>query len=888
MGIAVGNATGVSFVGMNWDSYFKNNCSFYAYKRNGLQLLDYYGNNAEILPIAFRGNGSTYYRSLTGSYLLSTEDWVINFEVVLNNVGSTKDVFFSQGFTFFRRNSDGTWYIQIHDGSHSRIGTISSSTLPTENRKYSFKIKHDKDGYSQLYESGNLLWSMGGTFESVIQSRTSFGSNDSSDTMHSECYLIMAEVYSDLEETNLVGRYIFTGSPYYEYDISGNGRNLAALNYDSSARGYCKYGSTYLMDYGYSLWQKSGSLDIYVPYGGQSTTPYSGYELVKVYGGSETKLNMAPCLIGFNESESEDPALQIFDRSNTTIQTDASRASQYYDSTNLATKSRYHISELYPYETISSLFNDDYKDIVFTTISKKGSDFSITEIIRCKEKLTGYKLTKRKQLSHLDGIYTVGEDKNFRKINQAIARAYDNYTIIIDEGTYTENIDLTTKLVNLTGSGNRGTIIYYAIESQSSVSTINVAKDCKFTNLIIDKREYFGVGSGAKPIVNVSGCNPVFTNCQIGRDIYTDGYSSQRPMTIANNSLVTMNNCDILAKKCYGIYRYDLTIQDTSKLYFEGIIFCCRLYLKDSAEAYVDTDYLYTNDSSFENMCIYLTGDSHAEIIVNTREISWNPDTREENPAGLYSDASFGLYDNAYLKLSGNQITGAIKIRGAGNNVLFENITSTLGHFWVVTEVDAGSGCEITFDNCNIVLDCDNDYSGLHIIEDTKGATVNILNSVLEFSGHNGNWYTMGNPVVVLGKLYMRNSQVIDNCNDNIPFGANYGCTVFAGSDIEIEDSVITNRNWDGVGNNHNLRIDKYAGTSIKVRLKNVVFNNSEINSHPLFFPNGVLSLPGYEEDDYICEDNVTYNSNQNNPPLDCLVGNRSDIYNFLISNCPE
>ena len=137
----------------------------------------------------------------------------------------------------------------------------------------------------------------------------------------------------------------------------------------------------------------------------------------------------------------------------------------------------------------------------------------------------------------------------------------------------------------------------------------------------------------------------------------------------------------------------------------------------------------------------------------------------------------------------------------------------------------------------------------------------------------------MGNPITVLGDLYMRDSEVIDNCNDNVPYGVNYPQTIkTVGGAVDIEDCTITNENWDDVGTNNNLIFWKLNGGHINVRLVNVVFNNSEINSSPIDYLNFGDPLDG---DDYVCQSGLTNNSTAD------ICGHMDD-WATLIANCPE
>jgi len=853
---------------------------YHAEGRSGLTLPDVYGNDAKILPAVFTGNASGHYRNTTQN-MLSSDDWVMYFEFENNNSGAGRYALMAQAWQcYFRMGvTDNNWYFSMTDGVNNRNITISVATLPYANRKYSFKITHDKDGSTTIYESDVQVGTASGTFGNVPNGTNHWGARDgAADLIPSTISLISGRIYSDLAETTLVGSYVFTGGSIL-FDISGNGKNFTGNSIIDANGGFSANGSSYLLDSGHALWQKSGSVDVYIPSGGQTTLPATGYTLTKNYEGSSTKLNMAPCLIGFNETSSAATALEIFDRSNATRQTAASRASDYYDATSLATRSRYHISEVYPHEVLTTLFEAAYQNKVFSAISKEGTDFSLTDFISYTTQRTGAALASVESYCQIDQVLTVGTDKNVRTINQAITRSYDDYAITIDAGTYLEFLNLTVKRLNLVGSGVRETIIFYSIEAQSAVPTLDIATNSTFNNLIIDKREVF---SAAKPIVNITSCSPTFTNCQIGRTTYVDGFSSQNPMTITGASVVNMIGCDIVGTKYVGATApWDLLIQGTSVLNFEGEYLFARVKAEDTSEVNIDVDYFYTNGANEYQLGLYAGDDAVVDLKINVREIAWNPTTISEQPAGTFTPSAYRLYGNASLELTGNQITGATRIYGAGNIVLFKDIVSTLGHFWCKTDHADAATASITFDSCQIVLDADSDATGLHIIEETVGATVNIINGcILEFSGHQGNWFTMGNPIVAVGKLYIRDSQIIDNCNDNVPYGANYGATLFC-RQIDAENVIITNQNWDDVGTNSNIQITKDVGGLLYLALTNDTLNNSEINTSPIAINNN----NALDVTDYYCEVTVTYNSSAYK--IATSAGVSATIYAALTAACP-
>ena len=162
----------------------------------------------------------------------------------------------------------------------------------------------------------------------------------------------------------------FIGQLDFEYDITG-GRN-GTRSGTGDPKAYDANGSTYLLDNGWSLWDKAGISERVASGGITTDIEALGYSQVATMAASLGFINMADCLVGFNPTSDADSKLAIFDRSNTTRQTAASRASIYYDSTSLATKSRYQIDELATYVTLQSFFNAAYKDRLASKIVTSG------------------------------------------------------------------------------------------------------------------------------------------------------------------------------------------------------------------------------------------------------------------------------------------------------------------------------------------------------------------------------------------------------------------------------------------------------------------------------------------------------------------------------------
>ena len=205
-----------------------------------------------------------------------------------------------------------------------------------------------------------------------------------------------------------------TGQGGFDYDLV-SGTIYGTWAGTGARYDYDLNGSLYLNTQGYSLWQLAANPDIQVPFdingvalsltaGVDIPTGYThSYDLIP--GGN--KWNVADSMVGFNETESANAALAIFDRSNVTRQTAASRASIYYDATNLATKSRYHITEVSDPVIYDTFFEAASKDKFFGRVVLDGSN----NIIRYDEHVVygtqkvGSDLTKVTNYCRITDIY---------------------------------------------------------------------------------------------------------------------------------------------------------------------------------------------------------------------------------------------------------------------------------------------------------------------------------------------------------------------------------------------------------------------------------------------------------------------------------------------------
>jgi len=169
--------------------------------------------------------------------------------------------------------------------------------------------------------------------------------------------------------------WLFTGQQFIP-DIS-----LSPLNGIMTCVGvwtikYSTNGSQQSLDHGYSLWQKTDSIDIHIPHKSDGTA-YSitagveipaGYTLTKDVDGNLLNHNLADSEIQFIGSE--------WDRSDATQLRDAARATvwpYYYDATDANTKKRWHISEL-NHSVMFEWYNQGYSGLAFFKVKNNSID----------------------------------------------------------------------------------------------------------------------------------------------------------------------------------------------------------------------------------------------------------------------------------------------------------------------------------------------------------------------------------------------------------------------------------------------------------------------------------------------------------------------------------
>lgn len=475
--------------------------------------------------------------------------------------------------------------------------------------------------------------------------------------------------------------------------------------------------------------------------------------------------------------------------------------------------------------------------------------------------------------------FSVGVGKNFTTINNAITRSITGNTIVIDEGTFAERLNLTTKRLNLIGSGTLGTIIYYYENGNAAnhYYTLDIGQNCTFDNLLIRKKSNNQTGNNVQ-IVNVAACSPVFTDCKILLeaadfigDISAAKFGALKISTGANLTFSGIIDCFANTTLTSNII-----ISDTSTFIFNGSKFKSRILTEDTSVTSITTDNFYIGTEYAAVTCT----DASVLTLNNTLQTGYN--TVTDAAASAYSNILFvaNLFNTCTFTLLGD-IKGQVKIDdGTDVTLNLTNVTGNQGRLWITTPGTVANSNKITLSNCNIFFDYNDKVSGFHILEDNQSSEWEILDSTLEFSGYTGIHETMGNPIVMYGenaKITIKRSTIIDNVND----GNNYLSTIWAKNIFDFEDVIITNRNWDEVAASRNLVIAKAAGQHINGRLVNVTFNNS-CNVAPINFVSAGQSL---DENDYIIAQNVVNNSTEGIFAIDGTENLAA--WNTLLSNAP-
>ena len=327
-------------------------------------------NKAKILPPCFIGNNIGYY-SFGANPVEITENSIIDIDFSIY-VGSTSSYIILLGAGlgtasrfYFRLES----LVYLYGDGNVLINTFSSDIFTTP-KWYNCKLSFN-EGVINLIVDGVTHLPAQATPSNFNITFVYIGRSGSAriDNTCKISYLKIGNLYEFYFNNLGIG----VNSKLYN---TLNSNHINPVSISDANKTYDNGASLYPFTQGYSLWRKDGSEDIqvYYDYSGNpiSLTPGvdipTGYEKIKDIDGSVIYWNMADCLVGYNEEESAATELEVFDRSNTTRQSAISRASDYYDDTDLATKSRYHITEITDPRILVDFFNIGNKAKFFNQI----------------------------------------------------------------------------------------------------------------------------------------------------------------------------------------------------------------------------------------------------------------------------------------------------------------------------------------------------------------------------------------------------------------------------------------------------------------------------------------------------------------------------------------
>ena len=414
--------------------------------------------------------------------------------------------------------------------------------------------------------------------------------------------------------------------------------------------------------------------------------------------------------------------------------------------------------------------------------------------------------------------------------------------------------------------------------NSQDLPTLNINTSCEFKHLIIDRYQ----AAPATNMINIIAGNPVFTLCNCGGS-KTDESRSYRLMGISGTADVTWNGGSVFGNTNLGGVTYvykDIVIEDTANLNFICGYFCASVKMYNNSQANINMDVFVVG--AHENTRMIFNDNSIA--IINIRTAGYYRDINYvKSIFGSTTALAFFVQanDDCQLTLSG-VIEGFIELATGSPVINITNRSSIIGVPWHIAAIAVNPAAVVNISDSSILMDSDNDTGGMHIMEDEIGINWNIDNCTIEFTGHSGTWFTMGSPIGLAGhntNLTILNSHIIDNANDNIPFGANYPGAVISYRNVTIRNSIIEVKNFDGVGANKCLIVGKWAGESIHVILENVTFKNDNASGTGwgVAFP----AIGALDVNDYLIESGTINQTQELNVCSDMAV------WNYLKGNAP-
>ena len=466
----------------------------------------------------------------------------------------------------------------------------------------------------------------------------------------------------------------------------------------------------------------------------------------------------------------------------------------------------------------------------------------------------------------------------YQSIDKAREEITEGGTIYL--GTYYRNdtSDFRTKTANVIGTSYCNS---YRNEA-SNIPTLYVGTNSTFSRIIFRRNPY---EDGFTPrIVDISGCAPVFYFCVFGdtKHGYTEG---RNPMTINEGSSVILTDCQF---KCGTSHAHGyIEIKDSSELNMNTGF--TQVAFRPSGEAIVDAN-IDVWGVCVENYCSLFSDSSVSDIHIRTKVAYFSYVTGEEEFGSNFSQI-LKAQDTCNITISGNEVAGLIRISGGAPTINLENIITTSGKAKIHAQgATITTDAEFNITNCNVYFDNDKDNEGLHICEDQSpnGIKWNIDNCDLEFSGHQGDWLTMGQPVsFAYGIATIENSTITDNVDDCVPYGENYRSVIFCHGKLTLRNDTLKNQNWDGVCINRVLTINKYAGVDINVILENVIFESDINDGNAVAIYINKVGGATLTANDWICATGLTDNTHGS---VLCKTSDGNDMadWTYLTGNCPE
>lgn len=411
--MAIGIGIGIPFRRVQSGIPFKSDLSMRILNRSGLTLVDEFGNNGAIIPSCGKIDGNNYLIKSISNFASDDSSGYIECKFYMADIAGALRILFSTMDQASNAN-----YLTVYTTSgklslsiRSSVGTIFNNSIRTTNNltigwnvvriistgtSYQFLINGNLEPITVLSGLNDGKWL------NLVSNRDNIaiGTNQYTSRDQSALYY---NVYVDYNNRH---KWIITGYGNSVFDSIGSEHftwfGTSHIYYDSNA-------SQELMDNGYSLWQKSGSVDEYVPYKNGLPNDVSafltGYSKTSDHAGDLSYFNLAQSLVNIPNAS--------WDRSNTTIYNATARTG-FYDVSN---PNRWHSSELNRnrFNAFTNLF---YQGLSFPNIQNN----SVTDRLKLLE-LFSYSTNKIR--SDLKKVLTYTNDQN----------SYNPYVCAIGDST---------------------------------------------------------------------------------------------------------------------------------------------------------------------------------------------------------------------------------------------------------------------------------------------------------------------------------------------------------------------------------------------------------------------------------------------------------------------